>query len=349
MLKYKHIPYLLDFKFDAGTSRGVLKQKETHFIKLWDENNPEVYGIGEAGMFRGLSVDDRPSFVDELNQVIDNYTAGSINILDNLQNNPSIATALEMALLDLKNGGKREIYRNDFSRNNIPLPINGLIWMGEKDFMKKQIIEKIDLGFDCIKLKIGALDFNYECELIKFIREEYTKDLIVRVDANGAFDPLLALGKLQKLSKYNLHSIEQPIRANQWEEMAALCDKTPLPIALDEELIGVSERAVKERLLDIIKPQYIILKPSLLGGFENSEEWIQLADDREIGWWVTSALESNIGLNAITQWTSQLLFKGHQGLGTGALYANNIKAPLYVKNGMIAYDKNIDWDLKLFE
>jgi L-alanine-DL-glutamate epimerase-like enolase superfamily enzyme len=225
-----------------------------------------------------------------------------------------------------------------------------LIWMGDRDFMKKQIEDKISQGFSCIKMKIGAIDFNEELRLLKFIRDEFSeKDIELRVDANGAFSPENALQKLEQLAKFNLHSIEQPIKQGQWKEMARLCSVTPLPIALDEELIGVFSFDDKKKLIETIQPQYIILKPSLVGGFSGSKEWIDISDTNNIGWWVTSALESNIGLNAIAQWTYTLNSSMPQGLGTGGLFTNNYESPLEVRKGALLYNSQSNWNVNLIE
>jgi L-alanine-DL-glutamate epimerase-like enolase superfamily enzyme len=235
------------------------------------------------------------------------------------------------------------LYPSDFTKSISPIPINGLVWMGKFDFMQAQIEEKLTQGFRCVKLKIGALDFSKELLLLEQIRKHFTAQQIeIRVDANGAFSSESALDKLKILTQFELHSIEQPIAAGQHEQMRVLCEQSPLSIALDEELIGVSSMQ-KEALLDKIRPQYIILKPSLLGGFAASLEWIQLAEARQIGWWVTSALESNIGLNAIAQWTATLTTDRPQGLGTGGLYTNNIPSPLVVENGYLRYDSRQQW------
>ncbi|HSM64126.1 MAG TPA: o-succinylbenzoate synthase, partial [Gillisia sp.] len=228
------------------------------------------------------------------------------------------------------------------------IPINGLVWMGEKSFMKEQILSKIKDGFKCIKLKIGAIDFNSELDLLKFIRSEFSSEEIeIRVDANGAFSPEDALAKLKRLSQFNIHSIEQPIKQGQWEKMAKLCELTPIPIALDEELIGITDVTKKLDLLQTIKPQYIIFKPSLIGGYRGTEEWLNLANEMSIGWWVTSALESNVGLNAISQWTFTKNSPLPQGLGTGGLYTNNFESPLEVKNGTIMYNPKTSWGFNL--
>jgi o-succinylbenzoate synthase len=349
-LNFKLKKHTLQFKFDAGTSRGVLREKDTWFVKLWDEANPEVFGLGECAPLKGLSPDDRPDFEEEVNRICakltkNNFELETLNF--ELQSFPSIRFGLETAMLDLRNGGKRMIFDNDFYRQSTPIPINGLIWMGEKTFMLRQIEEKLESGFTCLKMKIGALDFGTELEILAYIRSRFSAtDITLRLDANGAFSPNEALGKLELLSEFYIHSIEQPIRQGQIEAMAALCDETPIPIALDEELIGVYG-VNKANLLSHIKPQYIILKPTLLGGFAASEEWIYLAENQEIGWWVTSALESNIGLNAICQYTFEQM-KGRkafaQGLGTGSLYHNNIASPLSVGNGYVLYLQEGSWE-----
>ncbi|MCF8367496.1 MAG: o-succinylbenzoate synthase [Bacteroidales bacterium] len=336
--------YTLKFKFPAGTSRGVLTEKETWFIILRDETGKT--GIGECGLLKGLSIDDRPDYKSKLGQVCKEIKgAQSINPTQ-WNDYPSIRFGLEMALSDHNSKKERVLFPSDFTNGKNSILINGLVWMGDFDFMQKQITYKIDNGFKCIKLKIGAIDFEKEIELIKLIRNEFSKkDIELRVDANGAFRFQDAIEKLKRLSDFDLHSIEQPIKQGQWEEMAKLCEVTPLPIALDEELIGIFDKKKKEEFLDQINPHYIILKPSLLGGFAASEEWINLAEKREIGWWVTSALESNIGLNAIAQWTYTLGNKMPQGLGTGQLYTNNFTSPLFIHEGRLNYGIDKYWNL----
>lgn len=333
--------YILNFKRPSGTSRGVLRQKETYFIKLTDGKR---VGIGECGLFKGLSLDDVPHYEQQLNKVCKTLQKGD-DISELCVNFPSIQMGVEMAMLSLKASNPFQLFDTTFSRGIQPLSINGLIWMGDMDFMRQQVFEKIESGFECIKLKIGALDFELECKLLAEIRSRYTKEHVtLRVDANGAFLASEALEKLQQLSLLDIHSIEQPIAAGQHNALAELCAHTPLPIALDEELIGVLELSEKAALLDRINPQYIILKPSLLGGFQASEEWIKLAEERKIGWWITSALESNIGLNAIAQWTASLHTAIPQGLGTGSLFTNNIESPLVVSEGFLRYDINQNWN-----
>jgi len=264
--------------------------------------------------------------------------------LGELKEFPSIQFGLEQALISVKSKNRYELFLSKFTKGTGSIPINGLIWMGDKAFMQKQINEKLNQGFTTIKLKIGAIDFKTELDILKSIRDEYSSNEIeLRVDANGAFQSNEALEKLKRLSDFDLHSIEQPIKAGQWHEMADLCIKTPLPIALDEELIGIFENSDKEILIQTIKPQYIILKPSLVGGFEGSLNWINIAKQHNASWWITSALESNIGLNAIAQFTYNLQTKLPQGLGTGSLFTNNIDSPLIVKNGALHYFKNINW------
>nr|WP_321235602.1 o-succinylbenzoate synthase [uncultured Psychroserpens sp.] len=337
--------HILHFKSPSGTSRGILKTKDTWFIVLNDNGKT---GIGECGMFRGLSSDDRPDFENKLQWVCDNINLGLDVLLLELLAFPSIEFGLEMAFKSLESQDGFELFPSEFTKNEAPIPINGLIWMGSEAFMKQQIKAKLEAGFSCIKMKIGAIDFQRELELLKSIRQEFSaKDIELRVDANGAFSPSEALEKLKQLSEYDLHSIEQPIKQGQFDAMTRLCEETPLPIALDEELIGVFSVTDKQELLQIIKPQYIILKPTLVGGFRSSEAWITIAEQQNIGWWITSALESNIGLNAIAQWTYTLKSSLPQGLGTGGLFTNNFDSPLVVKNGTLRYEKDTSWNFNI--
>ncbi len=344
-MKASYRKYILNFKRPSGTSRGVLVTKETWFIILHQD---ERVGIGECGILRSLSVDDRPDYEDKLKWTCKNIELGLEALLEELVEFPSIQFGLEQAYLSLQSASPYELFPSAFTESKVGISINGLIWMGDEDFMKAQIKEKLEAGFDCIKMKIGAIDFESELSLLKSIRKEFSpSDIELRVDANGAFAPNQALKKLDQLSKFHLHSIEQPIKQGQFEEMAILCEQTPLPIALDEELIGVFDPVKKRELLQQINSQYIILKPSLIGGFKGSKEWIDLAEDQSIGWWVTSALESNIGLNAISQWTFTLNSKTPQGLGTGSLFTNNFESPLEVKNGYLHYNKSKNWNFNL--
>ena len=343
-MKATYFKHQLQFKRPSGTSRGVLTYKETWFIQL---ENTTRQGIGECGMFKGLSIDDRQDFEAKLAWTCEHINLGLDVLLAELIEFPSIQFGLEMAFLSVSRQNQFELFPSDFTKGKDSIPINGLIWMGDPVFMKQQIKDKLTSGFSCIKLKIGAIDFDKELELMRSIRQEFDADTIeIRVDANGAFKPNEALEKLKRLSDYNLHSIEQPIRQGQVDDMAQLCSETPLPIALDEELIGVFSVTEKQFLLQTIKPQYIILKPTLVGGFKGSQEWIALAESNQIGWWVTSALESNIGLNAIAQWTYTLESPLPQGLGTGGLFTNNIQSPLVVDSGQLVYDLKTKWNLK---
>ncbi len=338
--------HTLEFKQPSGTSRGILKTKETWFIVLEDQN---CFGIGECGILRSLSIDDRVDYEEQLQWVCANINLGKDQLYKSLKEFPSIQFGIEQAFLSLESSNPFELFPSLFTKEEKPIPINGLVWMGDKDFMKAQVVEKLDQGFECIKLKIGAIDFDAEIELLKFIRSQFSSELIeIRVDANGAFKPKEALEKLKVLSDFELHSIEQPIAANQHEIMADLCRVTPLPIALDEELIGVFNVKEKQQLLEQVLPQYIILKPSLIGGFSGSNDWITTANQLNIGWWLTSALESNIGLNAISQFAYTLGSPLPQGLGTGGLYLNNFKSPLYVSNGQIKYNKTSSWEIPYF-
>ena len=343
-MKAECFPYQLRFNFAAGTSRGVLHEKETWFISLWNEENPSVKGWGECALFRGLSIDDRPGYDDMMLNICNNpdlYISKSSTLLTEW---PSIRFGLETALLDLKQDGQKILYPSSFSRGDDAIQINGLVWMGRKDEMLSGIHQKLKDGFRCIKLKIGAIDFKSELSLLKAIRVEFSPDDIeIRVDANGAFLPEEALEKLKWLSDYQIHSIEQPIRQGQPLAMADLCKFTPIPVALDEELINCQTYDEKFELLKNIRPQYIILKPALLGGFAGSLEWIHMANELNIGWWITSALESNIGLNAIAQWVYTLENPLPQGLGTGQLYQNNFSSPLVVKNGSLFYLPDLGW------
>ena len=346
MIKATYYKYILQFKTPSGTSRGILKNKETWFLYISKEGK---FGVGECGLFRGLSIDDRPDYEDKLKWVCNNIELGLDILLAKTIHFPSIQIGLEQAFLSLQSTSPYKLFVSNFTESNKAIDINGLIWMGDREFMNDQIKEKIAQGFRCLKMKIGAIDFATEVQLLASIRKEFSiNDIELRVDANGAFKPSEALEKLKILSNYDLHSIEQPIRQGHYQEMALLCEETPLPIALDEELIGVFDVTKRTKMLQIIKPQYIILKPSLVGGFKESLEWIELAKKSGIGWWVTSALESNIGLNAIAQWTATLKNSMPQGLGTGGLFTNNFDSPLEVNNGVLYYKQNINWNFNLF-
>ena len=344
---------LLNFKTPSGTSRGILKNKPSWILTISDENG--MSGRGELSVIPGLS----PDFKDENNylQSVDllvEFIQNEIKINDlnslktkefsennklfyrKFQDFPSLIFAFETAALDYLNGGKDLIYKNDFSSGLSQIPINGLVWMGDEVFMEEQIYAKIHAGFSTIKIKIGALDFKKELALIEKIRSQFNADKVtIRVDANGAFSYNNIEEILQVLKSLDVHSIEQPIKSGQFEKLADLCRKNILPIALDEELIGISIREKRIALLDFVAPQFIVLKPSLHGGFYGCHEWIELAEERGIKWWITSALESSIGLNAIAQFTGNYSNNLPQGLGTGALYTNNFPSNLVIKNGYL--------------
>lgn len=344
MLEASYYRYNLDFKKPSGTSRGVLRTKETWFIVLREKG---AFGIGECGLLRGLSMDDRPDYESKLRWVCDQIYQGEAALYEQLMEFPSIQFGLEMAFKSLKAEDPFVLFPSEFTKGVQSIPINGLIWMGDKAFMKQQIVEKISSGFSCIKMKIGAIDFTTELEVLRSVRSEFTaSEIEIRVDANGAFHPSEALEKLKVLSDLELHSIEQPIKQGQWEDMAMLCDQSPLAIALDEELIGVLTSEEKNKVLQAIKPQYIILKPSFIGGFQGTDSWIGLAHDLGIQWWLTSALESNVGLNAISQYSFTKNSKLPQGLGTGSLYTNNLPSPLGINHGSIYYDPTKGWNLE---
>lgn len=344
-MKARHCNYTLRFKRPSGTSRGVLLEKESHFIVLDDG---EHLGIGECGLLKGLSIDPQQDYKAKLDYVCEHISKGKDVLYEELAAYPSIQFGLEQAFRSINAKTPFELFPSDFTRANTPIPINGLIWMGEEEYLYEQLKAKVESGFRCIKMKVGALDFDTEIRFLETLRKVYpVSEVELRLDANGAFEAHEALEKLSVLSKYEIHSIEQPIMAGQLGAMAELCAKSPIPIALDEELIGLSERRDKSDLLEALQPDYIILKPSLIGGYKGSSEWIELANTRQIGWWVTSALESNIGLNAIAQWTYSLGTGMYQGLGTGGLYTNNFDCPLEIRKGSLYYNNDRSWSENL--
>lgn len=347
MIHASYLKRTLFFKQPAGTSRGVLTHKDVFYLTLRDVENPEIRGIGEIAPIPKLSPDAVPELEEKILDLVEKINSAEEIIDEELADFPAIRFGYETALKGLNAGSPVLLYPSDFTSGKNGVPINGLIWMGSKDFMLRQVEEKLAAGFTCLKLKIGAIDFNSELDILRSVRKRFPAEkLEVRVDANGAFSSENALSILEELATFQLHSIEQPIRAGQIGAMKELCAQTPLPIALDEELIGITDRFEKAKLLDEIQPQYIILKPTLTGGIKASEEWISLAEDRGIGWWVTSALETNIGLNVIAQWTATHGNSNFQGLGTGALFTNNIKSPLYVAKGFIRYNPQQKWNIE---
>ena len=337
-IKVKIVPYTLQFKRPAGTSRGVYHNHKVWFVLIRSISNPDIWGVGECAPLFDLSCD----YSENYEQVLVHFCQelekkGNIDI-EALRHHPSILFGLETALRQYQQNSFA-LWDTPFSKGEEGIPINGLIWMGDYKYMFEQIESKIEQGFRCIKLKIGAINFEEELSLLRYIRRHFSaEEVTLRVDANGAFSPDDALEKLKYLSEMDLHSIEQPIPAGKWDEMSRLVADTPLPIALDEELIGVNDIEEKKKLLDIIHPQYIILKPTLHGGISGANEWIELAELFSIDWWITSALESNIGLNAISQWCATFKNSLPQGLGTGGLYTNNIQMPLLTKGDCLWYD-----------
>lgn len=340
------IRYVLNFKQPAGTSRGVLRTKETFFVVLEEDGKR---GIGECGILRGLSADDVPDYESRLDDLCRGIEKGVLHWYNELMAYPSIQFGLEQAFRDLNTPEPLSFFDTFFARGEEGQSINGLIWMGDAGFMQEQIEKRLEEGFSCLKMKIGAIDWQEELRILKSIRQRFSHETLeLRVDANGGFTPEEAPGVLKELTSLQVHSIEQPIKSGQWEKMTELCRNTSVPIALDEELIGIHNRKDRQQMLDEIRPQYIILKPSFIGGWRGSRDWIDRADKAGIGWWVTSALESNIGLNAIAEWTSTLGNEMPQGLGTGSLYTNNIDGPLMVYKGHLVKVRR-DWDLSLFD
>ena len=348
----------LHFKKPAGTSRGILYTKPSWIFSYELPNG--LIAQTEFPIIPGLSPEfiDRTQYESKLNfflnevrpmilswSATDFFTNASfLDLIAKWRDYPSFIFGLEVLMLAIKAKGSNILFDTPFTRQENTIPINGLVWMGTLAEMRSQALEKIAAGFQTVKLKIGALDWPEELRLLQELRAN-APHLTIRVDANGAFQRSEVLDKLKKLSDLRIHSIEQPIAANQQEAMREVCALSPLPIALDEELIGCFDKADRAALLDKIKPQYIILKPTLLGGFKSCEEWIELAKARSIGWWITSALESNLGLNAIAQWTYNLEPHSFQGLGTGGLFTNNIEAPLEVDSGYLKFNPKLNWNL----
>ena len=339
MYTIKIVPRRLHFKQPAGTSRGSYTTRDVWYLHLTSDKHPDRVGIGECAPLPKLSCDDVPEYELVLARICNEVAGQGGFSVESLRDYPSILFGLETAFRHLERGSL-DLWDTPFSRGEAGIPINGLIWMGDYKKMLEQIETKMTTGFRCIKLKIGAINFEEELALLRFIRSHFSaKEVELRVDANGAFAPVDAMEKLKRLAELDLHSIEQPIRAGQWEDMARLTAETPLPIALDEELIGMNIPERKQCLLDSVHPQYIILKPSLHGGMAGGSEWIREAEKRNIGWWITSALESNIGLNAIAQWCATFNNPLPQGLGTGALFTDNVDMPLEVRKDCLWYLK----------
>lgn len=343
-MRLQFAPYILKFKQPAGTSRGVLTEKITCFLRMFDENDPTHYGVGEAAIFPGLSPEADDRFFYKLMELQANVRLG---LKTDLSCFPSLQCGFEQVIRDFSGGCHGIYYNSPFLLGEESIEINGLVWMGKFDEMMERLEAKIAEGFHCVKLKIGAIDWRSEVEMIQYIRARYGRDRIeIRVDANGGFEMDNAIPRLKRLADLDVHSIEQPIKAGNPALMHFLCEVSPLPIALDEELIGKFTTEQKAKMLDDIRPAYIVIKPSLTGGFSGGEEWIALAKERNIGWWITSSLESNIGLNALAQWVATLKTDIPQGLGTGALYTNNATAPIYLDGDRLKYnpDGRLDYN-----
>ncbi|MCC8144753.1 MAG: o-succinylbenzoate synthase [Tannerellaceae bacterium] len=338
MYKIQVQPRLLHFHQPAGTSRGVYTTRKVWYIRVSSPSHPEVWGVGECAPLPALSCDDLPGYEELLQQFCSEWVETGIIPYEKLRPYPSILFGMETALKQYEAQSFR-LWDTPFSEGLQGIPINGLIWMQDYTHMLEQIKQKIASGFKCIKVKIGAIRFEEELALLRYIRQHFTaSDIAIRVDANGAFTVEEAFTKLEQLAGLDIHSIEQPIRAGQWNEMAELVAMSPLPIALDEELIGINDPAGKRKLLETIRPHYIILKPSLHGGFLGGNEWIELAEANAVDWWITSALESNIGLNAIAQWCGTFSNPLPQGLGTGMLYTDNIPMPLAIRKDRLWFN-----------
>ena len=339
MLKASYIPYTLRFAFEAITSREHMLAKPTYFLKVWDDEHPEVSGVGECALFRGLSSDDRADYTSVLSRVCEEIHVFNYEALKDYH---SIVFGVETALADLDNGGHMLPFPSDWTDGRSGLPINGLVWMGTAEEMERRAAEKIDEGFGCVKLKIGGCDFKSELQILDRLRRRFGPEkLEIRLDANGAFKADEALDRLRRLAVFDIHSIEQPVAAHQWDAMRMICEESPVDIALDEELIGIVDDAGRQRMLEAIRPAYIILKPALCGGFSGSESWIKAAAEAGVKWWVTSALESNIGLNALAQWVATLHNDMPSGLGTGQLYTNNFRSAVERRGPMLYYNPNV--------
>ncbi len=346
MGKCSYTKYVLKFYRPAGTSRGILFEKLSYFIR-WEEGD-QVYWA-ECGLLKGLSIDDRPDYEDRLAIVCKAIENGEINSLL-LPEFPSIQCGIEMLRLALQNEGTDLYFKNDFYNHQQGIPINGLIWMGDSSFMKKQIDDKIAKEFRCIKMKVGAIDWEQEKFLLQYMRDNAGDDLVIRVDANGAWDYNDdTKRKLEFLGKINVHSIEQVTEVGNHEAHISLNNFSPIPLALDEELFHHSDLKSRANLLDTLAVDYIVLKPSLVGGFTACDEWISLCNERGMDYWITSALESNVCLNAISQYTFAHKKNNFQGLGTGSLYENNIDSPLQIVDDSMKYDPNINWNYSRLE
>lgn len=338
---------ILEPRFELGTSKGPITARTVWYLIAWHTERPEVKGIGEAALFPGHSREFPADVRTKLLELCLNTSDWPQRINDDLVDFPSVRFAVEQCLRDLEVSGSKTLFASDFTLGRVGIPINGLVWMGDRATMERRVREQIDGGFTTVKMKIGAIGIEDELALLQKVRKEFTaKDITLRVDANGALDARTAMDVLQRLADLEVHSIEQPVAAGLYEVMAELCERSPVPIALDEDLIGLNTRAARTDMLDHLKPAFLVLKPGLLGGWQATGEWIALARARGIGWWITSALESSIGLNAIAQWTATLNVQLAQGLGTGSVYANNIPSPLIAGSGQLRYRPEVAWDVE---
>ncbi len=346
MLRARWIERTLQPRFELGTSKGPINARTVWYLIAWDTANPLVQGIGEAALFPGHSREYPADVKVKLIELCERTDNWGQRLISDLVDVPSVRFAVEQCLRDLEVGGTKTLLPSDFTIGRSAIPINGLVWMGDKSTMKQRIREQIEGGYTTVKMKVGTIGIDDELELLSAVRKEYDADtLTLRVDANGAFSAKQAPDVLKRLADLHVHSIEQPVAPGLYEVMADLCADTPTPIALDEDLIGLNTHDAKVDLLDNVKPPYIVIKPSLVGGWSATHEWIELANTRKIGWWITSALESSIGLNAIAQYTATLGVTLAQGLGTGKVYTNNIPSPLLAERGFLRYRPEEAWDL----
>ncbi len=349
MLKATYLKYNFHFINPGLTSRGVMHDRTSWFLIVYDITYPTVKGIGECAPINGLSRDSGADMENILEWICTNINKEDLLLQPDLWNYPSVMFGTETAMLDLKQGGIRLLFNNSFYHKHNGISINGLIWMGSIKAMLEAVENKIKAGYQCLKIKISSINIDNELNMIREVRKLYGWDIEIRVDANGAFTYESSIPVLNKLAELNVHSIEQPLPSSEYESTARLCKFSPVPVALDEDIVHWPHRNEKIKLLDIIKPQYIVLKPGLTGGFAETKQWIDIAESIGIGWWITSALESNIGLNAIAQFSNQWEHSSVQGLGTGELFSNNINSPLYVSNGLLFYDPIKSWDLQILK
>lgn len=346
MIAARWIEHTLQPRFELGTSKGPINARTVWYLLAWETDRPEVVGIGEAALFPGHSKEFPADVRTKLIELCADTHDWPRRLTTDLVDVPSVRFAVEQCLRDLEVSGTKQLFPSPFLLGHANIPINGLVWMGDKATMKQRIREQIEKGFTTVKMKIGAIGIADELELLAAVRQEFSpKEITLRVDANGAFGASDVMDVLHRLADLQVHSIEQPVHAGLYEVMAELCERSPIPIALDEDLIGLNTRDAKVDLLDHVKPRYIVIKPSLVGGWAATQEWIDLAKARNINWWITSALESSIGLNAIAQYTATLGVTMPQGLGTGSVYINNIASPLLAERGALHFRPEVGWDL----